>query len=363
MPKRKSGKRPHVLLIHNVDKTWTPAEKRNATREIKTIESAIRSRRYKVINIPIRNTDIYSILSKYDPETHVIFNCCESLPGINHSESRVTAILESLHFSYTGSDTKTLDLCWDKKKTKILLDRNKVSTPRWRIYESPQLIFDDWNFYPSIAKPTREHCSLGVTTEAVVLTKAELRKRISFVLNSFSQPALVEDFIDGREFHITLWGNDSVKMLPPAEMDFSAFENIHDRLCTYDSKFDPDSIHYKKIKLKLPAELSKKEYNTLRGVAKKAYSVLGCRDYARIDIRLRNGVFYVLDINANPDISRETSMAYAAELAGYSYNAMIGNILSLAVKRHRTMKSSVKKKTKARIKKGSYYECDLLNFE
>jgi D-alanine-D-alanine ligase len=146
-------------------------------------------------------------------------------------------------------------------------------------------------------------------------------------------------------------------------MDFSAFENIHDRLCTYDSKFDPDSIHYKKIKLKLPAELSKKEYNSLRSTAKKAYTVLGCRDYARIDIRLRNGVFYVLDINANPDISRETSMAAAAELAGYSYNAMIGNILNLAIKRHLSLKSSVKKKSKIRVKKGSLYECDLLNFE
>ncbi|MFA6294716.1 MAG: hypothetical protein WC637_23185, partial [Victivallales bacterium] len=72
---------------------------------------------------------------------------------------------------------------------------------------------------------------------------------------------------------------------------------------------------------------------------------------------------YVLDINANPDISRETSMACAAELAGYSYNAMIGNILSLAVKRHSSLKSTVKKKSRSRVKKGGYYECDLLNFE
>ena len=104
-------------------------------------------------------------------------------------------------------------------------------------------------------------------------------------------------------------------------------------------------------------------FEELPDAAKKAYAVLGCRDYARIDIRLRNGIFYVLDINANPDISRETSMACAAEVAGYSYNAMIGYILSLAVKRHRSLKSSVKKKVKARVKKGSYYECELLNFE
>jgi D-alanine-D-alanine ligase len=91
--------------------------------------------------------------------------------------------------------------------------------------------------------------------------------------------------------------------------------------------------------------------------------VLGCRDYARIDIRLRNGVFYVLDINANPDISRETSMAYAAEIAGYSYNAMIGNILSLAIKRHHLQRNPGKRKAKKRLKHGSYYECDLLNFE
>ncbi len=340
MSKRRSAEKHNVLLVHNMDASWTSAEKKNAIREIKGIESAIRSRKFKVKNIVLKNTELYPLICGYDPETHVIFNSCESLPGIDHSESDVAHILESLKFSFTGSSASTLNLCWDKKRTKLLLEKHGVPTPKWRIYESPQLLFDDWNFYPAIAKPAMEHCSYGITPEAVILTKKELRKRISYVLHTYSQPALVEDFIDGREFHVTLWGNhNQVKMLPPAEMDFSAFENIHDRLCTYDSKFEPDSIHYKRIKVKVPAELSKKEYENLRKTATRAFNVIGCRDYARIDIRLRNGIFYVLDVNANPDISKETSMAEAAKLSGYSYNRMIENILKLAIKRHTAKKS------------------------
>ncbi|HCE43849.1 MAG TPA: hypothetical protein DET40_09905 [Lentisphaeria bacterium] len=358
MAKVKTSRKHNVLLVHNMDSSWTAAEKRNALKEIKGIESAIRSCKLKVKNIVLENTDLYPLICGYDPETHVIFNCCEGLPGIDHSESTVASIMESLKFSFTGSNSSTLNLCWDKRRTKMLLEKHGVPTPKWRIYESPLLLFDDWNFYPAIAKPAMEHCSYGVTPDAVILTKQELKKRISFVLHNFSQPALVEDFIDGREFHVTLWGNDQIKMLPPAEMDFSAFENIHDRLCTYDSKFEPDSIHYKKIKVKVPAELSKKEHEALKEIAIKAFNVAGCRDYGRIDLRLRNGIFYVLDVNANPDISKETSMAEAAKLSGFSYNKMIGNILSFAVKRHHT-----KKVIRHARKKSSRHDCYLPNFK
>ena len=124
------------------------------------------------------------------------------------------------------------------------------------------------------------------------------------------------------------------EMLPPAEMDFSAFREVQDRLCTFDSKFKPGSRHYDQIRLSLPAALTDEEYDHLERVAQAAYRVMGCRDYARLDIRLRDGIFHILDVNPNPDISSDTSMACAAEVAGYSYGAMLSQMVNLAAHRH-----------------------------
>jgi D-alanine-D-alanine ligase len=153
-------------------------------------------------------------------------------------------------------------------------------------------------------------------------------------VDEVGQPAIVEDFIDGREFHVSMWGNGRVSMLPPAEMDFSAFSDVHDRLCTYDAKFIPGSVHYENINTVVPSTLKDAELAELERVCMAAYKAIGCRDYGRIDIRLRDGVFYVLDINPNPDISEDASMASAAEHAGYSHKDMATYLVKLAARRH-----------------------------
>jgi D-alanine-D-alanine ligase len=191
-----------------------------------------------------------------------------------------------------------------------------------------------WRKFPAIVKPAREHSSCGLSRDAVVLTHDNMIPRIAYVLSEFKQPAIIEDFIDGREFHVSLWGNETVEMLPPAEMDFSAFKDVQDRLCTFDAKYRPDSKAYNEICVRVPASLSEEEFRELERVAQRAYRVIGCRDYARFDIRLRDGVFYLLDVNPNPDISSDTSMAFAAELAGYSYGDMLSQVVNLAANRH-----------------------------
>jgi D-alanine-D-alanine ligase len=124
-------------------------------------------------------------------------------------------------------------------------------------------------------------------------------------------------------------------MLPPLEKDFSDISDIRERLCTYHAKFTTDSKASRKIKTVVPAPLSEIEMERLKMVAIGAYRAIGCRDYARMDIRLRNGVFHVLDVNPNPDISIDCSLAYSAKNAGLSYGAMHSQILSLAVSRSR----------------------------
>jgi D-alanine-D-alanine ligase len=320
------------LLLHNLDRTWPFHETQQILRQIQAIKSALGLHGHTIVDLPIHDALLSMSLVEYDPKEYVVLNWCEGLPGVLHSEALVAETLETMDYVFTGSGADALALSWDKKRVKQALVRQEVPTPLWRVFDSPDTV--EWSRFPAIVKPVYEHCSLGMTPESVVFTLAGLRERIRHVKDTFRQPALVEDFIDGREFHVTLWENGAIQMLPPAEMDFSAFTEARDRLCTFDSKFRPGSRHYEGIQLRLPAPLSREELKALQRAALAAYRAIGCRDYARIDIRLREGVFYVLDVNPNPDLCEDTSMTSSAEAAGYSYGEMLSHLVRLAALRH-----------------------------
>ncbi len=321
-----------VLLLHNVDPAWPPDDRRRATGATEQLESALADVGHPVTSLPVFDADIASVLSPYHPDDAIVFNWCEELPGVLHSEALVAEHLEGLNFVYTGSGPETLAQCADKLGVKHLLREAGIPTPSYHFFESPKR--NAWRHFPAIVKPSLEHCSIGITPESVVMTEEELLRRVEYVIDRYDQPALVEDFIDGREFRVSIWGNSQLVVLPPVEMDFSAFEDVRDRLCTYDAKFVPESAHYRKIETILPAALTEAERRRLERVSRLTSRALGCRDYARMDIRLRNGIFFVLDVNPNADISFDASMAFAAEEAGYSYGAMGSYIARLAARRH-----------------------------
>lgn len=321
-----------VVLLYNVDSQWTQAENEEVISLSTQLGHALIEVGYPIVFVPIADDDIAHHLHSFDPSEYIIFNWCESLPGLAHSEWLVAKRLEMLGFTFTGADSETLALAQDKYRVKVLLDQAGIPTPAWRIFHHAEPC--EWNSFPAIVKPVNEHCSAGITRDAVVLNPGELKNRISFILDTYNQPAMVEDFIDGREFHVSVWGNEKLTVPPVAEMDFTFFGDIKDRLCTYDSKFIPGSDHYEKIETLLPAPLLPEEQLALEKVCCDAYRALGCRDYARMDIRLRDGIFYVLDVNPNADISSEASMACAAEVAGISYGQMGSLFVRLAARRH-----------------------------
>jgi D-alanine-D-alanine ligase len=320
------------LLLHNLGPGWEPAETEAAVDAVAKLKNELRQEGHPVVDVQLADDGLSQVLEAFHPDDHIIFNWCEELPGRPRSDATVAATLEALGFTYTGSPPHVLAFSWDKAATKDLLDSHKIPTPRWQVLDSTDC--GTWEYFPAIVKPAFEHCSCGITTEAVVLNRQALTERVAFVQDVFHQPALVEDFIDGREFHVTLWGNGVVKALPAAEMDFSAFADIRDRLCTFDSKFSPESIHYKKIELRLPAPLDEAQTAYLNETAIKAYQAMGCRDYARVDLRLGRGLYYVLDVNPNADFSPDTSLAFAAEAAGLSYGKFASRLINLAAQRH-----------------------------
>jgi D-alanine-D-alanine ligase len=321
-----------VVLLYNVNPEWTQDEKDEVIRLSKQLSDALLSIGHPTFPVPIADDDIARHMKPFDPAQYIIFNWCEGLPGIENSEPLVIKKLELLGYTFTGADSETLLLAYDKYRVKVILDKACIPTPVWRIFNSPDI--QDWKTFPAIVKPQNEHCSAGITPESVVMNQPDLKNRISFILDKYSQPALVEDFIDGREFHVSVWGNETLKVLPAAEMDFSSFGNIQDRLCTYDAKFIPGSQHYEKIETLLPAPLTHDEKKAMETVCHDAYRAIGCRDYARMDIRLRDNVFYVLDVNPNADISSDASMACAAEADGISYARMGSLIVQMAARRH-----------------------------
>jgi D-alanine-D-alanine ligase len=325
-----------VVLLHNVDTSWEGSDREKAAGEISAMGSALAKEGYTVINTPLFEDNLKSVLGSFDPGSHIVFNWCESIPGIPRSEPAVVKTLEEMNFTYTGSGTETLERSWDKPAVKDILRKGKVATPDWNIFKNEECA--GWKYYPAIVKPAMEHCSHGLTHESVVTKPDELKKRIRFVLDNFNGPALVEDFIDGREFHVPVWGNGKIEMLPPIEMDFSVCSDFHERLCTYDSKFREDSQDFRKIGILTKPDIDGEEYVALEKTVKKAYSLTGCRDYARFDIRTRDGVFYVIDVNPNPDIGADTSMAYAACEKGYSYSEMLSRLIHLASLRHPALK-------------------------
>jgi D-alanine-D-alanine ligase len=268
----------------------------------------------------------------FDPHDYLVLNWCEELPGIPHSEYRVAEQLEQMGFIFTGSDSSALFAGQDKNRIKHILHKNRIPTPVWKVFNHTEEL--TWDRFPAIVKAAFEHCSYGITRESVVQSNAELQRRAHFIYDELHQPALVEEFIDGREFHVGVVGNGVLHVLPPAEIDYSAFNDIHDRLCTYEANFVKESAAYHHTAPRLPAALAPGQLESLEQVVKAAFRATSCRDYARMDIRFQDGVFFVLDVNHNADISSDTSLVLAAELIGYTYGQFGSLIINLAAQRH-----------------------------
>jgi D-alanine-D-alanine ligase len=321
-----------VRLLYNINPRWPQPDIQDCHAEARRLVDSLAELGHSIQEVCVESPELETYLEGVNPQENLIFNWCEELPGVPHSASLVARALDRMGFTYTGTGAEALVFSQDKRQVKALLRAQGIPTPRWHIATTASP--DGWNGYPAIVKPAFEHCSFGVTCDAVVLTHSELAERIQYVLETFRQPALVEEFIDGREFHISVLGDGRLQVLPVAEMDFSAFDNVKDRLCTYESKFDPQSTSYNMIELHLPASLTRDEQRQIEAVGLAAYRATGCRDYARLDLRLRDGVFYVLDVNPNADFSPDTSLAMSAELSGLSYGQLSSLLVQLAAGRH-----------------------------
>ena len=321
-----------VVLLYNLDLSWCQEDIFECLEITKQLKDALIKVGHPVHAVCVQSAELESALKDFDPDEHLIFNWCEELPGIPHSEYQVAQALERLGFTYTGTDSHALAVNQDKRLTKRLLQQWNIPTPAWQAYTSTDMI--GWERFPAIVKPAFEHCSFGISREAIVQSKAELIQRVGYVIEELQQPAIVEDFIDNREFHVGVIGNGELRVLPPAEIDYSSFLDIHDRLCTYELNFDRKSLAYKLTTPKLPIFLTESQLTRLEQTVIASFRATNCRDYARMDLRLQDEVFYVLDVNPNADLSPDTSLVLAAEQIGLSYGQLGSLLINFAAQRH-----------------------------
>ena len=321
-----------VLLLNNIDRAWPQEDIDQCIDLGNLITEGMQAIGHPVVRASLEDDKLPDLLSRYDPAELIVFNWCEEVPGIPRSGWMVAQELERQGFTYTGSDYPALVLSQDKRLVQQKLKGARITIPVWKIFSCVNEV--DWDLYPAIGKPAFEHYSLGIARESVVESEDELIRRVSYVIDKYQQPVLVEEFIDGPEFHVGVIGNDILQMLPPAEIDFSAFTDIHDRLCTYDTNFNRNSISYQSVFARLPIDFAPEELDLMERTVLGAYRATDCRDYARMDLRMRDGIFYILDVNHNADISPDTSLIMAAELVGYPYGQFGSLLVNLAAERH-----------------------------
>jgi len=259
----------------------------------------------------------------------LVFNLFEGFAGHPETEAEIAEMLSVLKMPFTGCPAAALRLALDKAKTKSLLKSASINTPNFQLLR-PETLSSFRLSYPCIVKPRREDASHGLSAENVVYDFASLEKVVTTVSRYYGGQTLVERFIEGREFNVTVLGGSA---LPVSEIDYSLPEGMPHML-TFAAKWQPESDYYKGTKVVCPAKITKKERENIARTALTVFGLLGCRGYARVDMR-RDGAgrLNVIEANPNPDISPGSGSVRQAEAAGMSYPQFIERIVQIALER------------------------------
>ncbi len=296
------------------------------------VADALRAAGYRVAQVPIHTT-VEQALAPYPPTRWVIFNLGEGLGGRLFEEARIAWALEAMGYRFTGSSGDAIANSVHKARAKAVLAANGVATPPWWIFHNSREVSARVAAmlpFPLIVKPVAEDASIGIDGDAVVHTPKALRSRVAYIVKHYRQAALAEAFIAGREFNVGLWG-DPPEVLPLAEVDFSAIPDPFARVVTYAAKWETDTFEYNNTPVVCPAQVDPELSARIVSTARRAWTAIGCRGYARVDMRVSDGgVPYVLEVNCNPDISPDAGFFREARVAGYTYQDMVVRILKLA---------------------------------
>ncbi len=274
---------------------------------------------------------LISSLQSFSPDA--VFNLAETPMGDSTLESFVPSVLECLGIAYTGADAGAIHLCLNKVAAKDVLAGHGIAAPRHRVWDGKAPQDKKWH-YPSIVKPLREDGSIGINENSVVYDEAGLIRQVDFIQSRYQQAALIEEYIEGREFNVSILGNDPPVVLPVCEIDFSLMPAGLPRIVSFKAKWVSDSAEYKGSVPVCPVNLDEEMRGHLERMALAAFRVCGLRDYARVDMRWDGKHLpMIVDVNPNPAISPDTGFVLSAQAAGLTYPELLEKITRYALSR------------------------------
>jgi D-alanine-D-alanine ligase len=296
---------------------------------IEAIATAIRGRGHEVLLLGDGRDFLHRVLA--DPPD-LVFNFAEG-QGVGRSrEARVPAVLEMLGIPYTGSDPLTLAVTLDKDCAKRLAASYGVCVPPGVVIEPGQRADEALGGaalrFPVIVKPAWEGSSKGIRQRCVVERLPELAAVVESVRRDHRQPILVEEFIQGEELTVGVLGNDPpraigvLRVVPTQPTDHFVYG------------LEVKRDYRNRVRYESPPKLAIELLQRVQAAAVHAYRALGCRDVARLDFRVRDGVPYFLEVNPLPGLHPEDSdLVILARLQGLPYEQLIVAILDAALQR------------------------------
>ncbi|PYX45446.1 MAG: D-alanine--D-alanine ligase, partial [Acidobacteria bacterium] len=262
-------------------------------------------------------------------EADLIFNLTESFAGDDTKEMHVAAYLDLLGMRYTGAGPHATFLAQDKAIAKKMFGFHGIRTPFFATAYRGSIEHAHDISFPLIVKPLSEDGSIGINPNAVVDSVKELMERVQYIQDEFDSPAMIEEYIEGREIYAAILGSyEYAQALPLVELDFSKLPKGTPKIASYDVKFEKDAESYKLTKSNVAEDLDEETRERLTQTALAAHRAVKLRDYGRIDMRLSSkGEVYVLEANPNPWLSSKQEFAMAAKASGRSYTQLIGEIV------------------------------------
>jgi D-alanine-D-alanine ligase len=323
-----------IVLLHTSDAAGPPEDP-----VLGQLEGALREGAHEVERITVTGEVEPLVAALRDARPELVFNLAESFAGKSALESNVAALLNLLGLRYTGSSPSGLIQAGDKTLTKKVLSFHRIRTPEFAtVYRGSVDWAGDISF-PLIVKPPQEDASLGITQKSIVRDVRELLETIGTLQAEYQSPALVEEFVDGREFYVGVLGNAHARALPVIELDFSKFPSDRPRIASWQAKWGDDGdgkgAEYEGTESVFPTDVSEELVTRMQQVAVDAFHALRLRDYARIDLRVTDaGEVYVIEVNPNCYLEANSEFARAAAKDGLEYGALIAQIMELASARY-----------------------------
>lgn len=299
------------------------------------VYQALLANKYQVSLLGVCN-DIGIILEEIkENKPDIIFNMVEVFNNVSCLDKNVVALFEMLGIPYTGASSESLFVCGDKGLTKKILSFHRIKVPNFYVFYRGHKVWHPKKMeLPIIVKPLLEEASRGISESSIVDDEKSLKERVKFIHESLNLDVICEEYIEGREFYVSVMGIRKLTVFPIREMKFGSIPEDEPRIATYKAKWDYDYRQKWGIKNvfagRLPDGIEEKIIQT----CKRAYRALNIRSYARFDIRLDNkGRVYILEANANPSLDRYDEIALSAEKIGITYPQLIKKIVNLGFKR------------------------------